>query len=458
MKNEHHLLNQQGINLRAVKITETENQDRENQFVDGLLNSTQVAIEDGHSVEQIILALTNTIGRITPRSKEKIENQIELAITQVTSAAEVAAKASKSPPGGILFRLGRATAKALSLAWLRYVLLFVYLWVLVAGVFEVIGGENNSIKLWPSVLQTVAHVSAIGASGVLLLIVAVAGGLLSLSDEKIRTWGRAHQFDNLEKALKSLREVVISVATNDWAHYRLRSSIAKQLQGLKEVFEVVAEDINENFIQPFSRITPEELDGQMPNPQVRQDLNARAQGRAFKHMAEIKEILRVDLASMINMALQHTYALRAVSGMQNVRGRVHSDLTYSLQRYVQDGQHFGLLFEHLSTNSKAQNDRRLLAQRIWEEPGLVDDAIRNVVLMDSPIEVVTFVGPDHLRFLSADEDASAELRFFPTHASGRLTAVSNQIGFSPVIISTDSMSAAGVIRLTPFRSNVMEYG
>jgi len=116
-----------------------------------------------------------------------------------------------------------------------------------------------------------------------------------------------------------------------------------------------------------------------------------------------------------------------------------------------------LLFEHLSISNQAKTQRRDLAKEIWEEPGLVDEAIIDVVLMETPVDVVTFVSANHLRFLSLDATESHELRFYPNHASSRVNTIGNQRGISPVNpIVTDSMSAAGVLRVTPLRPNVVE--
>ena len=77
--------------------------------------------------------------------------------------------------------------------------------------------------------------------------------------------------------------------------------------------------------------------------------------------------------------------------------------------------------------------------------------------MPSPVDIVTYVSANHLRLLSLDAAESHEVRFYPNHATTRVNTIGNQRGNSPSNpIVTESMSAAGVIRVTPLRPNVVE--
>jgi hypothetical protein len=301
------------------------------------------------------------------------------------------------------------------------------------------------------------HVSTIALCIILLSLVIVAGLLLTYTDSEVGKWGRLHRLDHLDSVFKNLKIELVLIATNDWAWFEPRDRVYKQLNGLQNILDIVAKEIEEEFIGPFKGIDPEEMELHVPNPRVRQDLNSRAQGRAFRFLEEIKAILRIDLAAMVSNSLQYTYQLRAESGLTSAPPKVQADIRKSITQYVRDSQQFGLLFEHLSISNQAKTQRRDLAKEIWEEPGLVDEAIIDVVLMETPVDVVTFVSANHLRFLSLDATESHELRFYPNHASSRVNTIGNQRGISPVNpIVTDSMSAAGVLRVTPLRPNVVE--
>ena len=340
----------------------------------------------------------------------------------------------------------------------RYVAGFLFLWTISAGVFEIWGDDDKGgFVPWPSVIRETMHVSAIVLCFILLSLVIIAGLILTYTDGEVRKWGRLHRLEQLDSAFKNLRRELALIATNDWAWYEPRDRVYKQLTGLQNILDIIATEIDQQFIAPFKGIDPEELELHVPNPRVRQDLNSKAQGRAFRFLEEIKAILRIDLAAMVSNSLQYTYQLKAESGLMSAPRKVEADIRKSITRYVRDSQHFGLLFEHLSISNQAKTQRRDLAKEIWEEPGLVDEAIIEVVLMETPVDVVTFVSANHLRFLSLDATESHELRFYPNHASSRVNTIGNQRGISPVNpIVTDSMSAAGVLRVTPLRPNVVE--
>jgi len=451
-------LRRAGIDLRKVNSVGSGASLVENNFVEGVLQSTQTSIEDGHSFEQVQDALTQTLLRIKTREQDAIDGRWTTFKAECDSALEHVKKTSASPPNGFFCRLGRGIAKQLNRPVIRYVAGFLFLWTISAGVFEVLGeGDTSGFVPWPSVIRETMHVSTIALCIILLSLVIVAGLLLTYTDSEVGKWGRLHRLDHLDSVFKNLRIELVLIATNDWAWFEPRDRVYKQLTGLQNILDIVAKEIEEEFIGPFKGIDPEEMELHVPNPRVRQDLNSRAQGRAFRFLEEIKAILRIDLAAMVSNSLQYTYQLRAESGLTSAPPKVQADIRKSITQYVRDSQHFGLLFEHLSISNQAKTQRRDLAKEIWEEPGLVDEAIIDVVLMETPVDVVTFVSANHLRFLSLDATESHELRFYPNHASSRVNTIGNQRGISPVNpIVTDSMSAAGVLRVTPLRPNVVE--
>ena len=451
-------LRRTGIDLRKGSSVGTAASSVENNFVEGILQSTQSSIEDGHSVEQVQLALADTLLRIKPRDQDAINDKLSAIKAECDSALEHVKKTAASPPKGLLCRLGRGIAKQLNRPIVRYVAGFLFLWTISAGVFEIWGDDDKGgFVPWPSVIRETMHVSAIVLCFILLSLVIIAGLILTYTDGEVRKWGRLHRLEQLDSAFKNLRRELALIATNDWAWYEPRDRVYKQLTGLQNILDIIATEIDQQFIAPFKGIDPEELELHVPNPRVRQDLNSKAQGRAFRFLEEIKAILRIDLAAMVSNSLQYTYQLKAESGLMSAPRKVEADIRKSITRYVRDSQHFGLLFEHLSISNQAKTQRRDLAKEIWEEPGLVDEAIIEVVLMETPVDVVTFVSANHLRFLSLDATESHELRFYPNHASSRVNTIGNQRGISPVNpIVTDSMSAAGVLRVTPLRPNVVE--
>lgn len=450
-------LKREGFDLRTVNHQDAGSQNLLNGFLQSILVQTRLAVEEGHSLEQISYSLGETSDLVQPRDNLEIENEINQALDGSREIQKQALEVNQKPPLGLVVRIGRRVARLLQNKAFRYVSFFLYLWTISAGVYEILGDTNSyGFIPWPSAIREVFHLTAILICAVLLALLALLGLSLSLADSKIRRWGKKHQLETLQVRLDQVKDCISSIAVNDWACYENRSRVHAQLIALGQVVDIIATEVENGFVGPFKDIDPGELDIDIPNPEVRQDLNARAQGRAFKFMSDIKSILRLDLADMIAESLEHTYALRTSAGLKRVPLKVQQELSMSIGRYVRDGKHFGLLFEHLSSSSNAKAQRRDLAQKIWEEPGLVDDALRTVVLMPSPAELVTFMSANHLGLLSSNQNESIEIRFLPSHANNRLNAVSNQVGFSPSVITTDSLSAAGIVRVTPLRADVVQ--
>lgn len=447
----------EGFDLRVVNSQDAGSQDLLNRFLESILIHTRSAVEDGHSLEQISFYLHETSNLIEPRSNAEIESEMNQALDASLEICKIASGINQKPPLGLVVKAGKKIARALQNRLLRYISLFFYLWTISAGAYEILGPPNTSgFVPWPSSIREVFHLTTITLYLILQALLVLLGLTLSSADKRIRRWGKNHQTELIKSRINEVKDCITRIAVNDWACYETRSRVHKQLNALGQVMNNIAEEVKNGFMGPFEDIDPGDLHVDVPNPQVRQDLNAKAQGHAFKFMEDIKRILRLDLADMIAESLQLTYALQSSAGLLKVPIKVKHELSLLIERYVHDGKRFGLLFEHLSSSSNAKEERQKLARTIWGEPGLVDDALRTVVLMPSPAELITFISANHLGLLSSDQADSVEIRFVPSHANSRLLSVSNQIGFNPSVITTDSLSAAGIIRVTPLRSDIVQ--
>ena len=451
-------LRERGVDLRVVPAR-NDLAVLENQFVEGLLHHVRSSVEDGHTIETLFYEVQESASRINPLAPEEVREKLEQLVADTETAIGDVRNASQKPPGGFRFRIGRRFARLIRRPTVRYVLLFLYIWALSAGLFEIFTDNKNHGPIpWPRYVRETLHIAALAVCIALMCLSLLAGLLILAADRRTRHWGQQHRLEHLGTCVDNLNSGLASVAANDWACYEVRKRVHEQLVALGGVLDVVSNGVKSGFIVPFRDVPIEDLSSEHPNPVVRLDLNAEIQGHAFKHMSPLKDIIQIDLASMITKSLEHIYALRAHFGRQLVPGRVSADLANSLERYVNDSKRFGLLFEHLSTSSQTTSLRRELARQIWEEPGLVDEAVRNVVLMQSPVSLITFVSAEHLKLLATDEDNSTEIRFFPSYAQSRLAAISQQVSYHPNITVTESMSAAGVIRITPFKENVVTFG
>lgn len=457
-KEELRALRKQGIDLQTLPSSGVESQGVVSTFLEGVLAQSQRAVENGHSVEQFAQLLADCAERVEPRTNDEIQAGFNQVVTTLTDSQEASKKKSEQPPSGPLVKMGVLVARALKKTWVRYIGLFLYIWVITAGVIEILGdSESKGSAIWPQYISDLTRISVIVVMAGLLVLLILFGFLLFSTHQKIYKWGVQHSLSLLKTNSERLRSHTASIAVNDWAMYQGRLKAHKILRSLEKIYEVISSRIQEGLIARFDNPQTAETRPNIHNPQIRNNLTADVQKNAFKHMTELKDIVKWDMASIISETLElHTWHLLGRAHLEAVETAIAGHLENKLHKYVEDGLHFGLLNEEVSDIPLSHSMRQALGKKIWEQLGAVEQAIRDVVLMPSPAEIITFTSEDQVILLTADENESKEIRYFPNIAISRLTAVQQLVGASPVVVPTSSVSSAGILRATPLKSNIVK--
>ena len=457
-KEELRALKKQGIDLQTLPSSGVESQGVVTNFLEGVLAQSQRAVENGHSVEQFAQLLADSAERVEPRTNDEIQVGMNQVVTVLMDSQEATKKKSEQPPSGPLVKIGVFIARALQKTWVRYVGLFLYIWVITAGLIEILGdSQSQGSAIWPQYISDFTRISVIVVMAGLLVLLILAGLLLFSTHQKIYKWGVQHSLSLLKSNSENLRSHVASIAVNDWAMYQGRAKTHRILLSLEKIYEVISSRIQEGLIARFDNPETAETRPNIHNPHIRNNLTADVQKNAFKHMTELKDIVKWDMASIISESLElHTWHLLGRSHIEAVETAIDGHLDIKLRKYVDDGLHFGLLNEEVSDIPLSHSMRQALGKKIWEELGAVEQAIRDVVLMPSPAEIITFTTEAQVILLTADEGESKEIRFFPNIALSRLTAVQQLVGASPVVVPTSSVSSAGILRATPLKSNIVK--
>lgn len=457
-RDELRALKKQGIDLQVMPSNGVKSQEMVNEFLEGVLAQSQKAVEHGHSVAHFAQLLYESAERVEPRSNDEIHVGLNQVVTMLMDSQAVTKKRNEEPPSGPMVKLGVLIAKALQKLWVRYVGLFLYIWVITAGVIEILGDSKSTGSIiWPKYVSDVTHVSVIAVLMGFLVLLTLAGLLLYSTHQKIHKWGVQHSLSILKQNAENLRAEVVSIAANDWAMYSGRHKTHKILLSLEKIYKVIHSRIQDGLIDRFDNPDSTDSRPNIHNPHIRNNLTADVQKNAFRHMTELKDIVRWDMASLISECLElHTWHLLGRSHLETVEMAVDAHLAATIRKYVDDGLHFGLLNEEVSDIPLSHAMRQALGKKIWEELGAVEQAIRDVVLMPSPAEVITFTTEAQVILFTADENESKEIRFFPNIALSRLTAVQQLVGVSPVVIPTSSVSSAGILRATPLKSNIVK--
>jgi hypothetical protein len=457
-RDEQRALKKQGIDVEALPSSGVKSQEIVNEFLESVLAQSQKAIEHGHSVVQFADLLSESAEKVAPRSNDQVQVGFNQIVAKLMDSEAATKKKNEQPPSGPLVKMGVFIAKALQKTWVRYVGLFLYIWVITAGLIEILGdSESKGSAIWPQYISDVTRVSVIVVLAVLLTLLTLAGFLLFNTHQKIHKWGMQHSLSSLKDNVDSLRTELSSIAANDWAMYAGRDKAHRILLSLEKIYDVIKSRIHDGLVARFDDPSSAEVRPDIHNPHVRKNLTSDVQKNAFKHMTELKNIVRWDMASLISECLElHTWHLLGRSHVESVEKAVDDHLEGVIRKYVDDGLHFGLLNEEVSDIPLSHSMRQDLGKKIWEEPGAVEQAIRDVVLMPSPAEIITFTTEAQVILFTADEDGSKEIRFFPNIALAALVAVQKLVGTSPVVISTSSVSSAGILRATPLKSNIVK--
>ncbi len=457
-RDETRILKKQGIELELLPSSGVKSQEMVNQFLESVLAQSQKAVEHGHNLVYFADLLSESADRVKPRTNDEVQAGLNEIVTTLMDSQAAAKKKNEQPPSGPLVKLGVFFAKALQKSWVRYVGLFLYIWVITAGVIELLGNnESKGSAIWPQYISDLTRVSALVVMAGLLVLLVLAGCLLFNTDQKILRWGRQHSLTSLKENAVSLRTELASIAANDWAMFVGRDKAQRILLSLEKIYKVIQARLKEGLIDRFDNPDSAENRSNIHNPHIRNNLTADVQKNAFKHMTELKYIVRWDMASLISDCLElHTWHLLGRSHVEAVEKAIDDHLEGIIRKYVDDGMHFGLLNEEVSDIPLSHSMRQNLGKKMWEEPGAVEQAIRDVVLMHSPVEIITFTTEAQVILFTADEDESKEIRFFPAIALGALTAVQNLADTNPVVIPTSSVSSAGILRVTPLKSNIVK--
>ena len=457
-RDEIRSLKREGIDLNVMPSGGVKSQEVVIEFLEQVLAQSQKAVENGLSVECFRDLLSESAERVEPRSNDAILEGINRVVSTLTESQAAAKKKNEQPPSGPMVKLGCFIAKAMQKSMVRYIGLFLYIWVITAGLVEILGdSKSKGSMIWPQYVSDLTHVSVIAVLAGLLVLLILAGFLLDNTHQKIHKWGAQHSLSTLKNNAEGLRTQMASIAANDWAMFSGRHKIYKILQSLENIYEVIHSRIQDGLVDRFDNPDSTARQTNIYNPHIRNNLTADVQKNAFRHMSELKNIVRWDMAAIISECLElHTWHLLGHGYLEAIEEAIDDHLKVEIRKYVDDGLHFGLLNEEVSEIELSHSMRQDLGKKIWEEPGAVEQAIREVVLMPSPAEMITFITEDQVIFLSADEDESREIRFFPKIALGRLTAVKQLVGMSPLVVATKSVSSAGILRVTPLKSNIVK--
>jgi hypothetical protein len=454
---ERRMMDREGIQLNRPDDQRERFENLDSAMLETVVDGIKRAITQGHSLAPLKIQVEDLIEKVTPRSKERIlEEFVEVNLTKEIAQLETAAtKFPKSP----LMRLGRRVARVLQPMWSRFILLALYLWGLITTCFEIFdkGSTRGFIPL-PQAARATASALAVVLFVVLTLTIMVLGLILNMAHSKIVAWGKTTGVTKLPAAVNAMESYLQRTAMNDWVLSKVRRASVLQLQYLLEGLERLAALIRELLIDGSDHLGDADGTEYSPNPAVRRDFNDYAKVGVFKNMKMVIEILRMDVATIMETKLE----LRVPELRGKFRGNfpdaLLEDVSEPLREYVDSVIRKGALSQDLAQSEEAVQLRRDLTDSYWKDVSVIDKVIQDVVLVGDTDPIVQFINPQNLLLVAKDVDDAVNVRFAPEPSRGEVSkAPGVQTELASTVVFTEAVTSAGIVRMVGLRQGFVSY-
>lgn len=477
-KEEEKKIEHAGIKLRLETDQRAKTyQKSDEKLIQVIVNGTDKALVDGHSIIPIKNEIDGLIELVTPRTSEQILHGIvnfedsayvgkngyqdfEFGYDGVSfdkTAKKIREGLSSTPKNPIL-KIARVLAKIIRHMWVRAILAFLYLWALAVAAFEAFdqGRSNGFVPLPITVRQSVANVVVV-AFLILSLLLIIGGVILNLSHEQIIKWGRTFGAHDIvkEQQIEANREFISKVVFNEWVLYSRRVDILGQLRVLVLILQQIEEELSQLYDHEKS-----EIDGIKiiePNPAVREDFNVYSQAGFFAQYDKVFGILRADILEIIMPKLKvRVLELKDRLHRDGVPAIVREDISQPLGKYVEHVVKRGVLSGNLFEDVAGSERRKILTEDYWNEVQGIAEVIRKTVCHEELEPVVQLVRPEDFRLLHSGREEAATIRFCPTPSRDKLGEQESPDTLREIVF-TEAVNTAGIVRLVPFREGVVTY-
>jgi len=204
-KEEEKKIEHAGIRLRLETDQRVKTyQKSDEKLIQVIINGTEKALVDGHSIIPAKNQIDELLELVTPRTSEQIlhgivkfEDSVHAEKNEYqdfefgydgVSFDKTASKIQEglaSTPKNPMFKIAKVLAKIIRRMWVRAILAFLYLWSLAVAAFEAFdqGRSNGFVPLPITVRQTVANV-VVFVFLILSILLIIGGVILNLSHKK----------------------------------------------------------------------------------------------------------------------------------------------------------------------------------------------------------------------------------------------------------------------------------
>lgn len=477
-KEEEMKIEHAGIRLRLETDQRVKTyQKSDEKLIQVIINGTEKALVDGHSLIPIKIEIDKFIELVTPRTSEQILHGIvkfedsiyaakneyqdfELGYDGVSfnKTANKLREGLDSTPKNPIIKIAKVLAKIVRRIWVRAILAFLYTWALAVSAFEAFdqGRSNGFVPLPITVRQTVANV-VVFVFLILSILLILGGVILNVCHEKIILWGRTFGAHDLvkEQRVEANGKFLSRVFFNEWVLYSRRSDIREQLSVLVLVLQQIEEVLARLY--DYEKSDAVGLRVIEPNPAIREDFNVYSQAGFFAQYDKVFGILRADILEIIMPKLKvRVLELKGELHRDGVPTIVREDISDPLDKYIEHVVKWGVLSGNLFDDVAGSERRRILTESYWNEVQGIAEVIRKTVCYGELEPVVQLVRPGDFRLLHSGLEEAATIRFCPEPSRDKLEEQEPSSTLRKIVF-TEAVNTAGTLRLVPFKEGVVTY-
>ena len=445
--------------------------DSEHNLLEQVILEMDKALASGYSLASVRIELNELQDLIKPRSREELLSGRELVevppgLDKIPLGYEgvslnpwmdkVNSAIAKHPMGPILL-LGRWSAKIFKNPWRMGGIALLYLWVVLASLFDVFEVTKDAPSLLPTTGATkrVVEIVVLVLAGLMTVWLLTAAFAIFRTSSKIQKWGRKAGLGGDHKIVDQNREFLEQMAMNDWILFPFRHQASLYLDALLLSIEKLELLISELLLHASEDSEGTARARSVPNPSVKLLGGDLGQAAWYRQMEKVKKILREEIVEIV----RHQYRIRTPEfrtiRWNSVAEKLVSDLQEPLEGYLTRLSQTGVL--HVSPMmSPLEVERRAeLAAEYWGNFKEISDQVNRVVLHDPAEEMVQFVNSEQITSLVLELESTAHVRFAPTPSRHVFTDWRDSL--QKEVLFTKQTELAGVIRLVPFRPGVLRY-
>lgn len=454
---ERRLMEGEGIRLNRPDDQRERFENLDSAMLETVVDGIKRAISQGHSLAPLKIQIDDLIQKVSPRTREKIlEDFAEFDLSDEITRLEAAAPRF---PRGPLMTVGRRVARVLRPIWARFVLAGLYLWGLATTVFEIFDkGKSHGFLPLPQATRAAVSAASVVLFVVLTVVIIAFGVILNFTHKKIVSWGRSTGVMDLTGAVGATESYLERTAMNDWVLSKVRRDSVLQLQHLLEGLERLGALLRELLIDGSDHLA--EVNGNLysPNPAVRRDFNDYAKVGVFKNMKMVTDILRMDIATIMETKLELRVPELRGKFRANFPDTLLDDINEPLREYVNSVIKKGALSQELAQSDEAAQLRHDLTDSYWKDVSVIDKVIEDVVLVGDTKSIVQFINPQNLLLVAKDIDDAVNVRFAPIPSRGEVgRSVGVQSDLASTVIFTDSVTCAGIVRIVGLKHGFVSY-